>query len=635
MIYGDPAIIGEKELKELYDVYLYACQESWDPNKVHLGPHEWAEEIVRGTIKLIVEDGMGKFQLGDRVHRSDGITGLAAQDGEVIINNAAIVKVEDFSGLEFDPARFNAESLTELAELVKVRWYHPTEGYVITEGWHHPSQIEVKEPAKELPDYITMAHHKILEDEKEAAQNPYIPVEPSPRLYKLWRVLTLSEQSRREFLERPEEYTPFFARYNDEQNARFNTLIDAHVKKHGKLPGNVTRWDDPPLSAAALAEVMRPKQIVQGPASLVGRRMSSYAKKKIYWLWQDRIPFGSLCTIAGDPDEGKSLITLYVAARVSRGEKLYDNTTDTEPAEVLILSAEDDPETTLRPRLEAAGANLDRIHLLESVVLKDSRGNKSERIAQLDSDIAMIGAYLDLYPQIKVVIIDPISSFLGSASLNKEQEVRRVLQPLAIRARESGLAVVMVAHFNKNSETRSAMDRVGGAKAIVGMGRAAWTCVREPEKEHQPGEPMKIVDTDRRLFLKLKGNLAPSKIGGLVYTIKTAPVEVDGKDGPVTVDVPFVMFLEKTEHTAQGVVIGDRNGKPKVADTVKGWLNGHLESAGGYAPADDVLTAATAQGYSRSTVHRARQQLGLRVVWVGRASCWALNGAVVPTTLSA
>ena len=373
MIYGDPAIIGEKELKELYDVYLYACKDCWDPKRVHLGTHEWAEEIVRGTIKLIAEEGMGKFQIGDRVRRSDGLTGLATQNGEVIINNAAIVKVQDFNGLEFDPAHFSMEMTTELAELVMVRWYHPTEGYAICESWTHPAQIEVKEPAKDLPEYITKAHDKILADEQEAAQNPFIPVEPSPRLYKLWRVLTLGEESRMSFWSTG-RVDSYFARYNDEQNARFNTLVDAHVKKHRKHPGNVTRWDDPPLSAAALADVMRPKQIVQGAASLVGRRMSSYAKKKIYWLWQDRIPFGSLCTIAGDPDEGKSLITLYVAARVSRGQKLYDNTTDTEPAEVLILSAEDDPETTLRPRLEAAGANLDRIHLLESVVLKDARG---------------------------------------------------------------------------------------------------------------------------------------------------------------------------------------------------------------------------------------------------------------------
>ena len=55
----------------------------------------------------------------------------------------------------------------------------------------------------------------------------------------------------------------------------------------------------------------------------------------------------------------------------------------------------------------------------------------------------------------------------------------------------------------------------------------------------------------------------------------------------------------------------------------------------GHETADDVLTAGTAQGYSKSTVHRARQQLGLRVMWVGRASCWALKGATVPTTLSA
>ena len=114
-----------------------------------------------------------------------------------------------------------------------------------------------------------------------------------------------------------------------------------------------------------------------------------------------------------------------------------------------------------------------------------------------------------------------------------------------------------------------------------------------------------------------------------MYTIRTAPVEVEGKEGPVTVDVPFVVFFEKTEHTAQGVVIGGRSrAKPKVTDTVKGWLNGHLESAGGYAPADDVLTAATAQGYSRSTVHRARQQLGLRIVLVGQSVVLGVKGAL-------
>ncbi len=388
-----------------------------------------------------------------------------------------------------------------------------------------------------------------------------------------------------------------------------------------------------PEDEAKFARLLREKgqQAASGPKTRT-RRMSETRKKKLYWMWQNRIPYGTLSTIAGDPDEGKSLITLYLAARVSRGEKLYGNTEETEPGEVLLLSAEDDPEITLRPRLEAAGAYLNNIHLLESVMLTDGAGKAdSERIAQLDTDIKAIDKILDENPDIKLIIIDPISSFLGAANINREQEVRRVLQPLARRARNSNLAVVMVAHFNKNSETRSAMDRVGGAKAIVGMGRAGWTCVREPKKEQQPGESMPI-DVDRRLFLKLKGNLAPSKIGGLVYTIKTALIEVEDKRGkPVLEEQPYILWVEETSSTAQEVVI-DHQGSTKTnkIEPVKNWLKSYLESAGGLAPADKVTAAAVELGYSTSTLNRARQQLRLKQGWVGRESHWALPNATFP-----
>jgi hypothetical protein len=365
------------------------------------------------------------------------------------------------------------------------------------------------------------------------------------------------------------------------------------------------------------------------------KRMSDYRSKKLYWLWQNRVPFGTLSTIAGDPDEGKSLITLYIAARVSRGEKLYDNPLETEPAEVLILSAEDDPETTLRPRLEAAGADLDKIHLLESVLLRDGTGKTiNERIAQLDEDVKEIGEYLDQNPAIKLIVIDPISSFLGNANMNREQEVRRALQPLANRAKQTGLAVVMVAHFNKNSETRSAMDRVGGAKAIVGMGRAAWTCIREPEKEQQPGEPMPV-HGDRRLFLKLKGNLAPSKIGGLVYAIKAKDVAVEDKDGKIVqVEQPYIVWLETTQDTAQDVVIGDKDGQPKKSKSKAAeiMLHEYLEKAGGWAESDKIKGALPFEG---GTLQRARASLKLWVAWTTGAdnrpvSVWGLPGVKKP-----
>ena len=392
-----------------------------------------------------------------------------------------------------------------------------------------------------------------------------------------------------------------------------------------------------PVGGANVPLKMSEPKATTGPEALV-TKMSKFGKKKIYWLWQNRVPYGFLCTLAGDPDEGKSLITLYIAARVSRGEKLYDNIEDTAAAEVLILSAEDDPESTLRPRLEAAGADLDKIHLFESVQTRDGAGNTAaERLAQLDTDIAMVDKVLDDNPNIKLVIIDPISSFLGAASINREQEVRRVLQPLAKRARVSGLAVVMVAHFNKNSETRSAMDRVGGAKAIVGMGRSAWTCVREPEKEQQEGESMPIADPDRRLFLKLKGNLAPSKIGGLVYTIKTTLVEVEGKNGPELVEQPYIAWLEQTQRTAHEVVIGDKNGPKKGSKTeeAKNWLREFLEADDGHASTDAIDEIAEGKGYGTTrdgTLRRAKAMLRVTQGWVGRESHWGLPGKMPKVT---
>ena len=362
-------------------------------------------------------------------------------------------------------------------------------------------------------------------------------------------------------------------------------------------------------------------------------RMDFVKKKKLYWLWEHRIPFGFLSTIAGEPDEGKSLITLYLAACVSKGEKLYGNLLDTEPGEVLLLSAEDDPETTLRPRLEAAGAALDRIHLLESVMLTNGPGQEgSERLAQLDTDIKAIEAILDAHPEITLIIIDPISSFLGAANMNREQEVRRVLEPLRRRARKSGLAVVMVAHFNKNSETRSAMDRVGGAKAIVGMGRAAWTCVREPKKDEEE-KPGTIIDVDRRLFLKLKANLTPSRVGGLIYTIRTKMVEVEDKHFKLAQEEqPHIVWLEETSSTAQEIMIGGREPKVNKTKSAKEWLKSYLGGVGGYAASTTVREAGDGAGYSKTTLYRAIAELKVNQVWAGRAiSYWALPGVVVPT----
>jgi hypothetical protein len=369
----------------------------------------------------------------------------------------------------------------------------------------------------------------------------------------------------------------------------------------------------------------------QPTGNMVVTRMSSFEKKKLKWLWNGRIPAGALCTLAGDPDVGKSLVTLYVAACVTRGFPFHGDDQPTPQGEVLILSAEDDPENTLAPRLEAALADLDRVHLLQSVMVKDGAGKTvSEREAQLDQDITAITQVLDQNPRIRLVIIDPISSFLGeSAPMHKEQEVRRVLAPLVKKARSSNLVVLLVAHFNKNTETKSAMDRVGGAKAIVGLGRSAWTCVREP-KSDEPQPEGAIEQGERFLFLKLKGNLAPSRIGGLVYTIRTRLVEVDD-DGVLTKeDIPVIQFLEDTTSTAQEVVIDGKKtmGRPKKVTGCEEWLKEYLAAKGGYDRSGAILGRGNDAGYSDMTIRRANATLQLETVWINRVMYWGFKNSL-------
>ena len=369
---------------------------------------------------------------------------------------------------------------------------------------------------------------------------------------------------------------------------------------------------------------------------LVVERMSDVKKKKVLWLWPGRVPKGTITTLAGEPDEGKSLVTLYVAACVTRGIPFYGELNAPNVGDVLLLCAEDDAATTLAPRLEAAGADLTRVHSINSVVLTDGAGRTvSERLAQLDADLQSITQLLDKNPAVSLIIVDPISSFLGSVPMWKEQEVRRVLGPLVKLCQQRRIAAVLVAHFNKKSESRSALDRVGGAKALVGLGRAAWTCVREPKSDDatadSPKDSMKLVDLERRMFLKLKGNLTPSSLGGLLYTIKTKPVEVmnDETGKPETVEIPHIVWLGKTDSTAQDVVINGLTAKPKTrVELAAEWLKSYLDEVG-VAWYSEVKRIGSENGHGERNLQRALGTLrGYRSIPAGGTSSqWLRPGA--------
>src|SRR5262249_5102708 len=150
-----------------------------------------------------------------------------------------------------------------------------------------------------------------------------------------------------------------------------------------------------------------------------------------------RIPLGRVTVVAGRPGCGKSFFATDVAARVTRGRGWPDGKPCPDGS-VLMLAAEDDLADTVRPRLDAAGADPARVVALQGVRGKDGH----PRGVTLD-DIDVIASALATMPDCRLVIIDPIGSYLGAGTdAHRDNEVRAKLAPLAAFAREYGVAVL-------------------------------------------------------------------------------------------------------------------------------------------------------------------------------------------------
>ena len=236
-------------------------------------------------------------------------------------------------------------------------------------------------------------------------------------------------------------------------------------------------------------------------------RACDIAPEPIRWLWRDRIALGKVTIIAGDPGLGKSLVTIAMAAHVSKGQPWPVDGSPCEAGDVIILSAEDDPADTLRPRLDAAGADVSRVSIVKSVRSIPRGGDQPiSRMFSLRADLkAMQLAALRL-PACRLIIIDPISAYLDGTDSHNNADVRAVLAPMAEIAAAVGAAFVCVSHFNKGTGS-SAMYRTTGSLAFVAAARAAFAVSRDKD------------NPARRLMLPIKNNLAPESTGGIAYAV--------------------------------------------------------------------------------------------------------------------
>lgn len=317
-------------------------------------------------------------------------------------------------------------------------------------------------------------------------------------------------------------------------------------------------------------------------------RLSDVAPTKVEWLWPRVIAIGKVTMLVGHPGLGKSFCTQDIAARVSTGRGWPGQpSVAREPAGVLLISSEDALDDTIRPRLDAMKADCSLIGAFNAVETSDGSGTAFETDFDLTRHIAVLEEKILEMGNCKLVVIDPISAFMGEANSNSNTEVRSIITSLSKLAERTRVAIVIVSHCRKGESLP--ISSVMGSMAFVAASRAAWIIVKDPDAP------------DRRLMLPLKNNLA-TDAGGFAYCIP----RIGEQQGTVVweEDRVFVDAEDILSPTPK-----KRGPPPTAKDWAGEWLHGILKD--GPMAVALVNQQANDAGISDSTLNRARKQLGV------------------------
>jgi hypothetical protein len=319
----------------------------------------------------------------------------------------------------------------------------------------------------------------------------------------------------------------------------------------------------------------------------------------VSWLWPHRIPLGKLVTLDGDPGLGKSTLALSFAAPVTTGVAWPDGSVCEHPGAVLIMSAEDGLADTVRPRADAAGADVTKVHAIEGVSILDEHGERILRpltladVAALEEAISRTGA--------RLLVIDVVMAYLPDGTdSHKDQDIRRVLSRLAALADRTGCTVLLLRHLNKASG-RDPLYRGGGSIGIVGAARAGLLVAPDPD------------DPERRVLASVKSNLGPAP-DSLTYRLVGA-----GDYG-----VARVQWEGETAHTARSLLSEPVDDDGAKSEAVR-WLEDYLTEQGA-VPSKTAKADAAKAGIRERTLQRAINSLGVLVESRGfpRVTWWQL-----------
>jgi hypothetical protein len=326
------------------------------------------------------------------------------------------------------------------------------------------------------------------------------------------------------------------------------------------------------------------------------RTAASIEPSAVDWLWKPQIPLARLSLLVGDPSAGKSTLSCVIAAAVTTAMPLPGDSAMIDPSPVVMFSAEDGAADTIRPRLEAAGADLELVHIVEALeILGMDEALTLKRRAHLD---ALERALIALRPAL--VVVDPLTAYLGDADSFKDAEIRGILTPLAALAERYGCAILAIMHLRKSSADR-ALHRVSGSIAFGAAARSVLLAGSEPDAP------------DVRALVHLKSNLSA------VAPPEGYRIECRSLHGG-RIETSAVVWTGASELTAARLLAPEADGGP--SKEAEDFLRTELEAV--ERPARDVIAAARASGITEKILRGARERLRVKVrkEGFGAAGTW-------------
>ena len=385
----------------------------------------------------------------------------------------------------------------------------------------------------------------------------------------------VSGKALRQFLsERPDVERVFLCldadRAGEDACKRLATLLPDSVSVT-RIQPCMKDWNDVLVHRAEILNRNYFKSIVlkepSKPETVKIIRMSDVELTPVEWLWKPYLPFGKLSVLQGNPGEGKTYFAMHLAAACTNG-KLLPNMERLEPFNVIYQTAEDGLGDTVKPRLIEAGADLDRV-----LVIDDSEVQLTLSDERIEKAIIENNA--------RLVIIDPIQAYLGAdVDMNRANEVRPIFMRLGQVAQRTGCAILLIGHLNKAAGMQSLQRGLGS----IDIAAAVRSVMFIGKLKHDP---------TMRILTHEKSSLAPPGVS-LAFSL--------GDEGGFR-------WVGEYDITADEMLSGIEPQRETKTQQAKDLIC-TLLAGGKQVLSEDIDKAALERGIPGRTVRDAKRELG-------------------------